>query len=148
MISAGLGECQITHFVRMDSKVMGYTKGEPDIELKCKSGDHTDVVAIGLKNPNGSNQLSIQQEEYIELLQNINVATLVSNNYTEIIDWVDEHYKQIRRLAKPTSSFDFSTNARPAYWLNKLYSKERLLNECNIRQMDTTELWRLTNILT
>ena len=79
------------------------------------------------------------------MLQDINVATLVSNNYTEIIDWVDEHYKQIRRLAKPTSSFDFSTNERPVYWLNKLYSKERLLNACKNIQMDTTELWRLTN---
>ena len=145
VISAGLGECQITHFARMDSKLKGYTKGEPDLELKCKSGDHTDVVAIELKNPNGTNQLSIQQEEYIELLQDINVSTLVSNNYMDIIDWVDNHYKQIRRLAKRTSSFDFSTNDRPAYWLNKLYSKERLLNECKIRQMDIAELWRLTN---
>ena len=51
VISAGLGECQITHFARMDSKLKGYTKGEPDIELKCKSGDHTDVVAVELKQP-------------------------------------------------------------------------------------------------
>ena len=102
-------------------------------------------MAIKLKNPNGSNHLSIQQEEYIELLQDINVATLVSNRFIDIIDWIDNYYRHIRRLAKPTSSFDFSTNERPAYWLNKLYSKERLLNECKIRQMDTTELWRLTN---
>ena len=86
----------------MDSKPKGYTKGEPDLELTCRSGDHTNLVAIELKNPNGSNQLSIQQEEYIELLQDINVATLVSNNYTDILDWVDDHYKQIRRIAKPT----------------------------------------------
>ena len=129
----------------MDSKLKGYTKGEPDIELKCRSGDHTDVVAIELKNPNGSNQLSIQQEDYIELLQDINVATFVSNRYTDIIDWIDNHYRQIRRIARCTSAFDFSTNKRPAYWLNKLYSKDRLLNECKYRQMDTTELWRLNN---
>ena len=79
------------------------------------------------------------------MLQDINMSTLVSNNYVAIIDWVENHYKQIRRLAKRTSSFDFSTTDRPAYWVNKLYSKERLLNECRIRQMDITELWRLHN---
>ena len=79
------------------------------------------------------------------MLQDINVATFVSNRYTDKTDWIDIHYRHIRRLAKPTSSFDFSTNERPAYWLNKLYSKERLQNKGKIRQMDTTELWRLTN---
>ena len=49
VISAGLGECQITHFARMDSKLKGYTNGEPAIDLKCESGDHTDVVAVELK---------------------------------------------------------------------------------------------------
>ena len=107
----------------------GYMRGEPDLQLQCKSGDRTDVVATKLKNPNGSNQLSIQQEEYIELLQDINVATFVSNRYTDIIGWIDNHFRQIRRIARCTSSFDLSTNERPAYWLNKLYSKERLLNE-------------------
>ena len=101
-------------------------RGEPDLQLQCKSGDRTDVVATKLKNPNGSNQLSIQQEEYIELLQDINVATFVSNRYTDIIDWIDNHFRQIRRIARCTSSFDLSTNERPAYWLNKLYSK----NDC------------------
>ena len=40
VISAGLGECQSTHFTRMDSKLKGYTKGEPDLELKCKRKDN------------------------------------------------------------------------------------------------------------
>ena len=105
VISAGLSECQITHFARLDSKLKGYTRGEPDLELKFRSGDHTDVVVIELKNPNGSNQLRIQQEEYIELLQDTNVATLVSNRYTDILDWVDNHYRQIRSIGKRTSSF-------------------------------------------
>ncbi len=36
IISAGLGENQTTDFIRMDSKAKGYTKGQPDLELKCK----------------------------------------------------------------------------------------------------------------
>ena len=27
VVSAGLGECQITHFTRLDSKLKGYTQG-------------------------------------------------------------------------------------------------------------------------
>ena len=54
IISAGLGENQTTPFIRMDSKAKGYTKGQPDLELKCKLGNgFTDVVAIELKNPTG-----------------------------------------------------------------------------------------------
>ena len=49
VISAGLGEHQLTHFSRLDSKMNGYTKGELDLELKCKFEEHTDVVSIEFK---------------------------------------------------------------------------------------------------
>ena len=39
IISAGQGENQTTEFQRMDAKAKGYTKGEPDMELKCKLGN-------------------------------------------------------------------------------------------------------------
>jgi hypothetical protein len=70
IISAGLGENQTTPFIRMDSKAKGYTKGQPDLELKCKLGNgFTDVVAIELKNPNGSNKTSPEQDAYLERLR-------------------------------------------------------------------------------
>ena len=52
-------------------------------------------------------------KKYIELLQDTSVATYVNNDYTDIIKWIDEDYKQIRKLAKPKSLFDFSTNEKP-----------------------------------
>ena len=55
IISAGLGENQTTDFIRIENKAKGYTKGQPDFELKCNLGSgFTDVVAIELKNPIGS----------------------------------------------------------------------------------------------
>ena len=37
----------------MDAKAKIYSKGEPDMELKCKLGDgYIDVLATELKNPN------------------------------------------------------------------------------------------------
>ena len=86
----------------MDNKAKGYRKGQPDLELKCKDGDRTYITIIELKNPNGSNSLSIHQEEYIELLHDMNVKTFTSNNYSDIIDFIDSHYKQMRNRAKPT----------------------------------------------
>ena len=38
LITPGLGENQITHFGRFDSKAKGYRKGHPGLELKCKDG--------------------------------------------------------------------------------------------------------------
>ena len=107
LITPGLGENQITHFSRLDSKAKGYRKGQPDLELKCKDGDRTDIIIIELKNPNGSNSLSIHQEEYIELLHDMNVKTFTSNNYSDIIDFIDSHFKQMRNRAKPIEEIDF-----------------------------------------
>ena len=65
IISAGQGENQTTEFQRMDAKAKGYTKGEPDMELKCKLGNgYTDVVAIELWNPNSLIGL-LQPKEHI-----------------------------------------------------------------------------------
>ena len=86
IISAGQGENQTTEFQRMDAKAKGYTKGEPDMELKCKLGNgYTDVVAIELKNPNGSNSTSPEQDAYLERLRACNATTLVTNDYAEVV---------------------------------------------------------------
>ena len=101
IISAGLGENQTTAFIRMDSKAKGYTKGQPDLELKCKLGSgFTDVVAIELKNPNGSNKTSPEQDAYLERLRGCNVATLVSSSYEEVIIFLHEHCKDVNETHK------------------------------------------------
>ena len=81
----------------MDNKAKGYTKGQPDLELKCKLGNgFTDVVAIELKSPDGSNNTTPEQDAYLERLRGCNVATLVSNNYDDIIIFLHEHYKGVK----------------------------------------------------
>jgi len=156
IISAGLGENQTTDFIRMDSKAKGYTKGQPDLELKCKLGNgFTDVVAIELKNPDGSNKTSPEQDAYLERLRECNVATLVSNSYEEVIIFLHEHYKDVKEThntllaindkQQQATCIDFSRNDNPTYWCKMLQNKENLLEECRSRGMNTEELWRLPN---
>ena len=155
IISAGLGENQTTDFIRMDSKAKGYTKGQPDLELKCKLGNgFTDVVAIELKNPNGSNKTSPEQDAYLERLRGCNVATLVSSSYEEVIIFLHDHYKSVKETHNTllaigdqprAKRIDFSRNDNPAYWCKQLRNKESLLEECRYRGMDTEELWKLPN---
>ena len=68
------------------------------MELKCKLGSgFTDVVAIELKNRDGSNKTSPEQDAYLERLRGCNVATLVSNSYHAVIIFLHEHYKSVNR---------------------------------------------------
>ena len=117
IISASQGENQTTEFQRMDAKAKGFTKGEPDMKLKCKLGNgYTDVVAIELKNPNGSNWTSSEQDAYLERLRSCNATTLVTNDYDEVAIFLHEHYKRIqqehtRLLAvkdEPPKTFNFA----------------------------------------
>ncbi|MFM7989660.1 MAG: hypothetical protein ACKPKO_61140, partial [Candidatus Fonsibacter sp.] len=57
------------NYTRLDSWHKGYERGTRDIELKCKLGEYTDVVAIELKNPDKSNKLSDDQKKYVEKLE-------------------------------------------------------------------------------
>ena len=52
VIHAGLGEHLTTKHAKMDAKLKGYTKGEPDLKVirKLPNGFH-DVLAIELKKP-------------------------------------------------------------------------------------------------
>jgi hypothetical protein len=150
IISAGQGENQTTEFQRMDAKAKGYTKGEPDMELKCKLGNgYTDVVAIELKNPNGTNSTSPEQDAYLEKLRACNATTLVSNDYAEVVIFLHEHYKKIeqenaRLLAikdEPVKTFNFSTNDNPQYWCNKLKNHTGLHEECEKRGIAKDEFY-------
>ena len=40
--------------------------GQTRLELKCNGGDEADFITIELKNPNGSNSLSIHHEGIIK----------------------------------------------------------------------------------
>ena len=48
-------------------------------------------ITMEIKHQNGSNSLSIHQEEYIELLHDVHVNRFTSNTYSDLIDFIDEH---------------------------------------------------------
>ena len=130
----------------------GYNAGQPDLTLfkKLKNGN-TDVVAIELKNPNGSNELSIKQDEFIKRLNVCNISTFVSNEYDDVIIWLNDHYrevekKQIQMLPINDVSYDFSTKSNPKYWKYRLRNKANLIKECKKRNIKTAGLMAWTNI--
>ncbi|MFM7982497.1 MAG: hypothetical protein ACKPKO_24565 [Candidatus Fonsibacter sp.] len=122
IISAGLGENQTTDFIRMDNKAKGYTKGQPDLALKCKLGSgFTDVVAIELDTPSGPNNVGPEHHAYLERLRGCNVATVVGNKYDDVVIFLHVHYKGVKEtdavlLAiedRHTTRIDFSCIKNP-----------------------------------
>ena len=65
-------------FTILDMYHKGYERGTLDLELTCKVGGSVDVVAIELRF--GSNVFSIEQEDYLDKLNTINVTTFLLIN--------------------------------------------------------------------
>ena len=155
VIIPGLGENQSTSFKKRDSKLEGYTSGQPDVMLMAKYGTYTDVVSLELKRPFYEIDLHPNQKIFHEELEKVNVFTLVSNNYDEIIIFLYEHYKTLAEKPKTQQqpqaialpeSFDFSTN-NAKFCLNKLQSKQKILDQYSYKNINTDTLsWGLTNI--
>ena len=66
-----------------------------------------------LNNPNGSNSLSIHQAEYIELLNDMNVQLFTNNNYSNKIDYRDEHCEHMGNIAAPKEEIKFFNKTEP-----------------------------------
>jgi prophage antirepressor-like protein len=144
ILTSSLGENQITHLTRLDSYHKGYQRGTPDLELKCKVGDSVDVVAIELKF--GSNVLSIEQEDYLDKLNKINVTTFVAYKYEDIVIFLHEHYKRINETKHNSPNrMDFSTNQNPNFWIQRLMNKNNILQQAEYRNLDVNNLWKLPN---
>jgi len=151
IILPGLGEYQDREFLRIDASLKGYIGGQPDIILLRKlSSDFTDVMAIELKNPNGSNWLSEKQVRFIRRLETCNVTTMVADNYEDVVIGLHDHYreveKKVARLAITDETYDFSTRSNAKYWVAKLKNKATLIRECQKRGIKTTNLVSMTNI--
>ncbi|MFM7980420.1 MAG: hypothetical protein ACKPKO_13990, partial [Candidatus Fonsibacter sp.] len=78
----------------------------------------------------------------------------VSNNYEDVVVFVHEHYKDVKKTNnmllviedQPRAArIDFPRTENPAYWCHKLQNKESLLKECKYRDMEPEELWRPPN---
>ena len=84
-ISAGLGGNHLTNYMLMDSSKKGYTKGQPDLELKYKmTNGYIDVLALELKNLDESHGLSDHQITYIKKLADNTIYTIVSHDFVDI----------------------------------------------------------------
>jgi hypothetical protein len=147
---AGLDEYQEYDYQRTDAYLKGYNSGQPDITLLKKlNNGFTDAVAIELKNPNGSNISSLNQDELIKRLNMCSVETLVSNKYDDIIIWLHDHFREVgQKMILPINnvSYDFSINCNPKYWTNRLKNKANLINECKKRNIKTAGFTACTNI--
>ena len=114
-----MGEHPITHYLRSDSYHKGYKAITPNIELKRKVGDDTNLVALELNNPNESNK----PDNYLKRLEAVNVSNLVRDDYDDIVDWLRAHYEQRANADKPKSqlglAYDYATSNNPNYWLHK-----------------------------
>ncbi len=154
MIQAGLGEHLTTKHARLDAKLKGYSAGEPDITIKRKlPNGFQDNIAIELKNPNGTGELSENQKNYHRLLkENCNIETIVGHNYDDIIIAIHDHYKDVFARAQtpaiadqPEPKYDFATNDNPKYWCNKLKNGTALMHECEKRGIPKDEIYIKTN---
>ena len=155
VIIPGLGENQSTEFKKRDSKLKGYTAGQPDVILLSKYGNCTDVVCLELKCPGYEIALPKKQKMFHEQLEKNNVFTLVSNCYDDIIIFLHEHYQNLAEkpnntlaLPPPTEQIiDFSTNTNAKYWFNKLQSKQKILDQYSNRNIDHNTIpWSMSNI--
>ena len=153
MIHAGLGEHLITKHAKMDAKLKGYTKGEPDITVLRKlPNSFQDVLAIEFKNPNGKGVLDDDQKQYHKILEDqCNIETIVEHDYDTIIIKIALHYQKVFARAKTLAitdrpkKYDFSTNDNPQYWCNKLKNKQGLVDECAKRELSEDGLYFKTN---
>ncbi|MFM7989749.1 MAG: hypothetical protein ACKPKO_61595, partial [Candidatus Fonsibacter sp.] len=79
----------------------------------------------------GSDKTTPEQDACRERLRGCNVATLVSNNYEEVVIFLHENDAYVKEThavllaieAQQTTRIDFSRNDNPAYWCNKLQNK-------------------------
>ena len=67
------------------------------------------------------------------------------SNYTDIKDWIDEHYKQIRKRDKPIALIDLSTRDNPNYLVEQIIKYKYDITPSKIYiNVDIEHLWRLT----
>ena len=99
IIVPGLGELQTTSEKRCDAWNKGYIGGQPDIMLLNYSTSYRGLC-IELKTPTGKGVVSDNQTNYLNVLENNNFKTLISNDYSDIIIAIVEYCKGIKYACK------------------------------------------------
>ena len=91
LIDAGLGELQNTSEKRIDAWEKGYTAGKPDLLIFNHSGPWKGF-AIEFKNPRYLRMVSEKQKIYLEKLRKIGWKTLITNDYLECLNEIENYY--------------------------------------------------------
>ncbi|CAB4015628.1 Uncharacterized phage-encoded [Paramuricea clavata] len=92
LILPGLGKYQDTSRKRCDAWNKGYLGGQPDLTIVTPCNGFRGF-AIELKTPKGTGELRDNQVAWIRELGKNGFRTLISNNYTEIVLYIDEYFR-------------------------------------------------------
>jgi len=95
LLTASLGELQTTVPKRIQSYKKGYLSGSPDLKIENLHTKYSGFV-IELKSPSGKGRLSDKQRNVLALYALNNFKCLVSNNYYEITQKIDDYMKDVR----------------------------------------------------
>ena len=102
LLTATLGENQISSDIRLRSYNLGYQKGSPDLIIqnlhKVYSG-----FAIEFKSPRGYGELSEHQNVMLKEYTNNGFKVLLSNDYDEILKEIIHYFDYVRILCSHCS---------------------------------------------
>ena len=97
LFTVTLGESQDTVHKRINSFKKGYLRGSPDLIINNLHKRYSSF-AIEMKTPKGNGVLSPDQSIMLQQYQNNGFKTLVSNDYDQIIEQINEYFRDVRIL--------------------------------------------------
>ena len=92
---ASLGELQDTQEKRIKAFNMGYIKGTPDIIIQNLHKKYNGFV-IEFKSPKTGGVVSAEQAKMLNVYNNNNFKTLMSNDYDQILIQLIDYFKYVR----------------------------------------------------
>jgi len=92
---ASLGELQDTQDKRIKAFNMGYIKGTPDIIIQNLHKKYNGFV-IEFKSPKTGGIVSDEQAKMLNVYNNNNFKTLISNDYDQILINIIDYFKDVR----------------------------------------------------
>ena len=95
LFTVSLGELQDTPNKRIKSSNMGYLKGSPDLIIQNLHKIYNGFV-IEFKSPKTGGVISDEQTKMINVYENNNFKTLISNDYDIILIQLIDYFKDVR----------------------------------------------------
>jgi len=110
-----LGENQDTEEKRINSRILGYESGQPDIIITNPSIHHSGLI-IELKSPTGYGELSNKQRAIIERYKEDNYRIIVSNDLKKICGRLAVWFTHLRLQCKYCSQKFKSQHTREKHY--------------------------------